>query len=40
VHRLREQYRESLKAEIAHTVALPAEVEEELRHLLRVMARR
>ena len=33
-------YRECLKAEIAHTVASAAEVDEELRHLLRVMARR
>ena len=40
VCRLRERYRECLKAEIAHTVASAAEVEEELRHLLRVMARR
>jgi len=40
VCRLRERYRELLKEEIAHTVASPAEVEEELRHLRRVMARR
>ena len=40
VCRLRERYRECLKEEIAHTVASAAEVEEELRHLLRVMARR
>jgi len=40
VCRLRERYRECLKAEIAHTVASPGEVDEELRHLLRVMARR
>jgi DNA-directed RNA polymerase specialized sigma24 family protein len=40
VCRLRERYRECLKGEIAHTVASAAEVEEELRHLLRVMARR
>ncbi len=40
VCRLQERYRECLKAEIAHTVASPAEVDEELRHLLRVMARR
>ena len=38
--RLRERYREGLKAEIAHTVASAEEVDEELRHLLRVMARR
>ena len=40
VCRLRERYRECLKAEIGHTVASAAEVDEELRHLLRVMARR
>jgi RNA polymerase sigma factor (sigma-70 family) len=40
VCRLRERYRECLKAEIAHTVASAAEVDEELRHLLRAMARR
>jgi len=40
VCRLRERYRECLKAEIAQTVASPAEVDEELRHLFRVMARR
>jgi RNA polymerase sigma factor (sigma-70 family) len=40
VCRLRERYRECLKAEIAQTVASSAEVNEELRHLLRVLARR
>lgn len=40
VCRLRERYRECLKAAIAQTVASPAEVDEELRHLLRVMVRR
>lgn len=40
VSRLRERYRERLKAEIAHTVASPAEVDEELHHLFRVLARR
>ena len=39
VCRLRERYRESLKAEIAQTLASPAEVDEELRHLFRVLAR-
>jgi RNA polymerase sigma factor (sigma-70 family) len=39
VCRLRGRYRERLKAEIAHTVASPAEVDEELRHLFRVLAR-
>jgi RNA polymerase sigma factor (sigma-70 family) len=39
VHRLRERYREKLKAEVAHTVASAAEVNDELRHLFRVLAR-
>jgi len=39
VCRLRERYRTCLKAEIAHTVASLAEVDEELRHLFRVLAR-
>jgi RNA polymerase sigma factor (sigma-70 family) len=39
VCRLRERYRGRLREEIAHTVASPAEVEEELRHLFRVLAR-
>lgn len=38
VHRLRHRYGELLREEIARTVSSPAEVEEELRHLLRVMA--
>jgi RNA polymerase sigma factor (sigma-70 family) len=33
VHRLRARYREILRAEIAHTVSAPEEVEEEVRHL-------
>jgi RNA polymerase sigma-70 factor (ECF subfamily) len=36
VHRLRQRYRESMRAEIAHTVSSPQEVEEELRHLFAV----
>jgi RNA polymerase sigma-70 factor (ECF subfamily) len=39
VHRLRERYRQRLKAEIAQTVASPEDVEGELRHLVRVLAR-
>jgi RNA polymerase sigma-70 factor (ECF subfamily) len=39
VHRLRERYRERLKAEVADTVASPADVDDELRHLFRVLAR-
>jgi RNA polymerase sigma factor (sigma-70 family) len=38
VHRLRQRYRELLRAEIANTVVEPGEVEEELRHLFRVLA--
>jgi RNA polymerase sigma factor (sigma-70 family) len=39
VHRLRQRYREMLREEIAHTVAGPGEVDEELRHLFAVLAR-
>jgi RNA polymerase sigma-70 factor (ECF subfamily) len=38
VHRLRQRYREILRAEIAHTVASPDEVEVELRHLFSVLS--
>jgi RNA polymerase sigma-70 factor (ECF subfamily) len=34
VHRLRRRYRELFREEIAHTVATPAEVDEEIRYLL------
>ncbi len=37
VHRLRERYRATLRAEVAHTVATAGEVREELRHLMRVL---
>jgi RNA polymerase sigma-70 factor (ECF subfamily) len=40
VSRLRERYRTCLKDEIAKTVATPADVEEELRHLFRALAGR
>ena len=33
VHRLRARYREILRAEIAHTVSSPEEIEEEVQHL-------
>ena len=33
VHRLRHRYRDALRAEIAHTVTSPEEVDDELRHL-------
>ncbi|MCX6905711.1 MAG: sigma-70 family RNA polymerase sigma factor [Verrucomicrobia bacterium] len=36
-HRLRQRYRDLLRAEIAETVSGPAEVEEELRYLFRVL---
>jgi RNA polymerase sigma-70 factor (ECF subfamily) len=38
VHRLRQRYRQLLRAEIAQTVAGPGEVDEELRHLFAVLA--
>ena len=38
VHRLRQRYRELLRAEVAHTVASPSEVEEELRALFRALS--
>jgi RNA polymerase sigma-70 factor (ECF subfamily) len=37
VHRLRQQYRRLIRAEVAHTVASPEEVEEEIRHLFKVL---
>lgn len=36
VHRLRQRFRELLRAEVAHTVARPEDVDGELRHLIRV----
>ena len=33
-HRLRQRYRQLLREEVAHTVATPAEIEHELRHLI------
>jgi RNA polymerase sigma-70 factor (ECF subfamily) len=38
VHRLRQRYRELLRAEIANTVSGPDEVEDELRHLFAVLS--
>ena len=38
IHRLRQRYRELLRQQVAHTVATPEEVEEELRSLFRVLA--
>lgn len=39
VHRLRQRYRECLRAEIAQTVATTAEIEDELRYVMGVFAR-
>jgi RNA polymerase sigma-70 factor (ECF subfamily) len=36
-HRLRKRYRELLCEEIAHTVAVPGDVEDELRHFIAVL---
>jgi RNA polymerase sigma-70 factor (ECF subfamily) len=38
VHRLRQRYRELLRAEVASTVAQPEEVDDELRHLIAVIS--
>ncbi|MGC3959421.1 MAG: sigma-70 family RNA polymerase sigma factor [Verrucomicrobiota bacterium] len=38
VHRLRQRYRTLLRATIAETVNTPAEVEDELRHLIKILA--
>jgi RNA polymerase sigma-70 factor (ECF subfamily) len=33
-HRFRQRYRQALREEIAHTVATPGDVEDELQHLI------
>ena len=38
VHRLRQRYRELVRDAIAQTVNTPLELEEEMRHLLRVLS--
>jgi RNA polymerase sigma-70 factor (ECF subfamily) len=38
IHRLRKQFRELVKAEIAGTVETPAEIQDELRYLIEVLA--
>lgn len=38
VHRLRRRYRELLRAEIGNTVGDPAEIDDEIRHLMAVVA--
>jgi RNA polymerase sigma-70 factor (ECF subfamily) len=37
VHRLRQRFRELLRTEVAHTVARPEDVDDELRHLIAVV---
>jgi RNA polymerase sigma-70 factor (ECF subfamily) len=37
VHRLRQRHRQILREEIAHTVAKPEEIDDEIRHLLYVL---
>jgi RNA polymerase sigma-70 factor (ECF subfamily) len=39
VHRLRQRYREGLRAEIAQTVATADDIEDELRHVMGVFAK-
>jgi hypothetical protein len=36
-HRLRQRYRQLLTEEIAHTVMVPGDIEDELRHLIAVL---
>ncbi|HTI72951.1 MAG TPA: sigma-70 family RNA polymerase sigma factor [Candidatus Limnocylindria bacterium] len=38
VHRMRQRHRQILREEIAHTVSRPEEIDEEIRHLLAVLA--
>jgi len=38
VHRLRNRYRELVRAEVAQTVRSPLELEEEMRHLCEVLS--
>jgi RNA polymerase sigma-70 factor (ECF subfamily) len=40
MHRLRQRFREGLRAEVAHTVADFREVDDELRHLIDVVGKR
>jgi RNA polymerase sigma-70 factor (ECF subfamily) len=37
-HRLRQRYRELLREEIAHTVALPSQIDDEIRYLMKVVS--
>ena len=36
-HRLRQRYRQLVREEIAHTVAVPGDVDDELRHFIAVL---
>src|SRR5437762_2068980 len=36
-HRLRQRYRQLLREEIAHTVMVPGDIDDELRHLIAVL---
>jgi len=38
VLRLRQRFRELLREEIAHTVALPSQIDDEIRHLMKVVS--
>jgi hypothetical protein len=38
LHRMRQRYRELLRSEVAHTVADPADVDEEIRYLCTALA--
>jgi RNA polymerase sigma-70 factor (ECF subfamily) len=38
VHRLRRRFRDLFREEIAQTVAEPADIDDEVRHLLRALA--
>ena len=38
VHRLRQRYGELVREEVAHTVTSPAELEDEMRHLIELMS--
>jgi RNA polymerase sigma-70 factor (ECF subfamily) len=40
VHRLRQRYRELLRAEIAETVTDPSDVDVEMRHLVTALRRK
>lgn len=39
IHRLRQRFREAVKSEIAHTVPAESDIDDELRHLIAVLAK-